>query len=212
MISDRLKTIAKMLDKGKIVADIGSDHALLPCYLLLENYSSKVYSIDNKPGPLQGALENIEKYQLVDKVIPILASGLDELPLDTQAIIIAGMGFDTISEIISQNISKAQALESIIIQSNTDWHKLRAILKSQGFSIMQEEFIISRNKEYLFVKASHTGQSNINNVYVGDYLMHDSSYRNYMREQVELYSHIVEYNEEIKDLHSNLKQALDTHN
>ncbi|NLY63238.1 MAG: SAM-dependent methyltransferase [Erysipelothrix sp.] len=212
MISDRLQMIAKMLDKGAIIADIGSDHALLPCYLVLNDISSKVYAVDNKPGPMQGALENISKYQLEGKVLPILASGLDELADDVSSIIIAGMGFDTIKMILMDNLDKALDLDSLVIQANTDWHLLRSLLKENNFSIVEENFLISRNKEYLFIKAVPSKVSNIKNTYVGDLLMDDINYLKFLKEQEELFCGISQFNDDIKDLHSNIKQALDTMN
>ena len=60
-LSYRLKTVADLVSKDKVVADIGCDHALLSIYLVENGISNKVYAIDNKKGPLAKANENIEE-------------------------------------------------------------------------------------------------------------------------------------------------------
>ena len=55
MISDRLATIAYMIDKNKVVFDVGSDHGLLPCFLVESGICPKVYAGDIALGPLNNA-------------------------------------------------------------------------------------------------------------------------------------------------------------
>ena len=57
VLSERLTRIASYVPRGSIVADIGTDHALLPIYLVLEGFapapspviSSRVRWIRQKP-------------------------------------------------------------------------------------------------------------------------------------------------------------------
>jgi tRNA (adenine22-N1)-methyltransferase len=48
VISKRLSSIASLVKKDMVVADIGSDHAFLPIYLIQNKLASKVYASDNK--------------------------------------------------------------------------------------------------------------------------------------------------------------------
>ena len=84
-----------MIDKGMVVADIGTDHAFLPVMLVRDGISDHVYACDVAKGPLQAAKENIAHFQLTDKITTILTDGLRDVPSDVNCIVIAGMGFVT---------------------------------------------------------------------------------------------------------------------
>ena len=123
MLSNRLLEIAKLVDKNKVVYDIGSDHGLLPCFLVLNDICPKAYAVDNKVGPLNRTKEAIEKYKLEGRVVPILSDGLNDVGADAQIITIAGMGYFTLMDIFEgKDLNK---YEKLIIQINKDVDKLR---------------------------------------------------------------------------------------
>lgn len=139
MLSKRLLEISKLVDKNKVVFDVGSDHALLPCFLVLNNICPKVYACDNKVGPLNKAKENIKKYHLEDKVIPILGNGIDNIFEDVDIITISGMGFFTIKEILEGK--DLRKYSKIIIQINKDNDLLRAFINDNKYSIINEVIV-----------------------------------------------------------------------
>lgn len=150
MLSKRLYEIAKLVNKDSVVADIGSDHALLPCYLVKENIVKKAYAIDNKKDPLQASVENINKYGLEDKVEAILADGLDNLSSDVTSVVIAGMGFMTIEGILETNIKKVLNLSQVIVQSNTEIEFLRKWIMDKNY-LIEDEVIVKDNDKYYFI-------------------------------------------------------------
>ena len=58
-ISQRLKLIASCVPKGSVVADIGTDHAYMPIYLIQNKLASRVIAMDVRRGPLEKAVNNI---------------------------------------------------------------------------------------------------------------------------------------------------------
>ena len=79
MLSRRLSKVAEFIDHNKVVYDVGSDHALLPCFLVMSGISPKAYAVDNKEGPINKAKENIKRFNLEGKVIPVLSNGIDDI-------------------------------------------------------------------------------------------------------------------------------------
>ena len=61
-LSKRLQTIADFVKKNSVVADIGTDHAHIPIYLIKNNIIDKAYACDINKGPLEKAKENIENF------------------------------------------------------------------------------------------------------------------------------------------------------
>ena len=139
MLSKRLKEIANLVEKAKVVFDVGSDHALLPCFLVLNEISPKVYAGDIALGPLNNGIENIKRYGLIDRVIPILSDGLDKAPEDVETVIISGMGYFTIEHILDN--CDLNRFDNIIIQSNTDIDKLRQYISDHNYTILDEKVV-----------------------------------------------------------------------
>ena len=71
-ISKRLSTCLKYTEGFNKLADIGTDHALLPINAVTLGYVSSAQAIDNKQGPFVIAYSNVLKYELNDKVEVIL--------------------------------------------------------------------------------------------------------------------------------------------
>lgn len=139
MLSKRLLEIAKLVDKNKVVYDIGSDHALLPCFLVSNNICPKAYAVDNKKGPLEKAKKTISEYHLEGKVIPILSDGLDDVKDDVEIVTIAGMGYFTVEKIFKdKDLSK---YDKLIVQINKDTQLLRQYISDNHYTILDEKVI-----------------------------------------------------------------------
>ncbi len=139
MISARLLQIAMLIEKNKVVFDVGSDHALLPCFLVENGISPKVYAGEIAEGPLENATENIKKRGLEGKVIPVFSDGLAKAADDVDIVVIAGMGYHTVRHVLeSCDVSRYQYF---IVQSNTDVEELRRYISEKGYTIEDERVV-----------------------------------------------------------------------
>ena len=100
-LSERLKVIADKITGGR-VADIGTDHAYLPIYLIKTGKASRVLACDIKEKPLQNAAKNIQKTN-TENIELRLSDGLAGVGADeADTIVIAGMGGEVIAGILNR--------------------------------------------------------------------------------------------------------------
>ena len=105
-LSKRLQTIYDMVQGPCVVADIGCDHGLLPIALVKNGKCDKAYACDIRKGPLSRAEEAIQMMGLQNQIITKLTDGLQGLEDDVEVVIIAGMGYDTIRNILQNSLEK----------------------------------------------------------------------------------------------------------
>lgn len=156
-LSDRLQFIANKVTANSIIADIGSDHAYLPCYLCLQHEDVKAIAGEVSIGPYEKSLETVKKFNLQDRVDVRLGDGLDIITKDDHVseIIIAGMGGALISSILQEGKDKLQHVKRLILQPNNNELKLRQTLIQLGFILTEEYILEDNNLIYEILIAEH---------------------------------------------------------
>ncbi len=174
----RLETILSFVEKGAIVADIGTDHAQLPILLVERNICNKVYACDEKKGPLSIAEENIKSNGLSDKIETILSDGFAHIPMDIDMAVIAGMGYYTAKMILENAQNRLYLLNKIIVQINVDSHLMRNWINENHYTILEEKYVNERNKDYeiiSFTTQIEGKELSEEEIYLGPKLMKEKS-------------------------------------
>ena len=118
-LSQRLQAIAQFVPQGAQVADIGTDHGFLPCYLVQCGQADRVIACDIKEQPLAVAQKNIADSQVGEKVLTRLGDGLQVIaPGEVNVVTIAGMGGALMAEILNDAPQVVDRLQRIILQPN----------------------------------------------------------------------------------------------
>lgn len=156
-IDNRLKVCADMVSGNGIVCDVGTDHAYLPAYLIENNICDYAIASDINEGPLKFAQQTIIKYHIEDKIRLLKSDGLKNIPSENVSdVVIAGMGGETIAEIISAT----QWLKSgvnLVLQPMTRAGYLRKWLYNNGFEIAEEKAVIQDRFIYTAIRAFYSG-------------------------------------------------------
>jgi len=153
----RLLKCAKMVSgKGK-VCDVGTDHAYLPAYLVKNGICESAVAADIADGPLRSAKATLEKFELLSKIELVKSDGLKEVnPENITDVIIAGMGAETISNIIND----AEWLKNdvnIIVQPMTKITFMRKWIYENGYEIVREEAVTDNDFVYTVMVLRYSG-------------------------------------------------------
>lgn len=145
-MSSRLEMIASFVTQGRGVADIGTDHAILPIILRRRGYKGHIVAGDINEGPLKKAERGLLEAE-IDDVELKLCNGLESIDgsrIDT--IVVAGMGGDTITGILDRGLYDMpewadRSDYKLILHPVTKPEILRYWLVNNGFRISGENYI-----------------------------------------------------------------------
>lgn len=155
-ISDRLQALTFFVPYNSKVIDVGTDHALLPIYLIENDLvCNPVIASDNKYGPLDAAKKNIEAYNLQNKITICLSDGLKEIEADFDCVIIAGMGGSLISKILNDSKEKLNKAKTLILQPNNSEYVVREFLMKNHYRIVNEMIVYEDDHYYTIIVAEH---------------------------------------------------------
>ena len=145
----RLETAAGFIPAGAAVADIGTDHARLPIWLVKTGRCAQVIASDIADTPVRRARENVARWGVAEAIAVVQCAGFDGIRPDsfTHAVI-CGMGGDTISAILAAAPWTANAQYTLILQAETAARRLRAFLYEHGYTICREIAVIESGRVY----------------------------------------------------------------
>lgn len=192
-LSLRLESIISLIKPANLLVDIGTDHGLLLIECVNQNIISYGIGIDNKKGPLAIAQRNINNANLDDKISLLLSEGATSLTTKADTWVIAGLGGETILEIIEQSLDKAQALKQLVLAPHSKIDLVRKQLALLGFTI-EEELLVEDDKFYIILSVHYDGLSkelSLRDQLLGK-LPKDATYYKYIIDLINKLSDIIE--------------------
>lgn len=153
-LSKRLLTIASLVQKNSIVADIGTDHGYVPGYLIENKISKKVIGADISKGSLEKIKDYVKEIGFEQQIEIRLGDGLKVIkPYEVDTVIIAGMGGVLIKEILDYDKEVTNSITNFILQPMIGAKELRMYLMDNDFEIIKEELVKEENKYYEIIHA-----------------------------------------------------------
>ncbi len=156
----RLNTILTLVPQDARVCDVGTDHGYLPIFLKKSGKVKSIIATDINEKPLKKAEENIKKTG-VEGISLRLCDGVSALSRgEADTVIIAGIGGEVISGILSRGKKNVADSEiTLILQPTTSPEFLRKYLYENGFSIDREIPVEENGKLYSVMLCRFSGEN-----------------------------------------------------
>lgn len=184
-LDKRLSLCASFVREGAKLADIGTDHAYLPVWLVSNGIIRNALACDINEGPLNSGKADVIKYGLSQQIELRLSDGLKNVAEnDADDIVIAGMGGELIAKILSECTWAKTEGKHYILQPMTKAEILIKYLYENGFEIITQSACECDNKHYTVMLVQYTGIcKNVDDAfcYMGRLDLSDSASQKYLR-------------------------------
>ena len=134
--------IAQLVPSFGGVADVGTDHGYIPVWLAQNGHDGKLFATDIKKAPLAHAKQTAVEYGQEDTISFHLCDGLAALDgAEISTVIIAGMGGETIAEILAAAPWTRENKALLILQPMSKSAHLRQWLFDNGYKVLSEQLV-----------------------------------------------------------------------
>ena len=153
-LSERLQAVADMVLAGEPVADIGSDHAYLPIFLVKNGSVPWAVAGELGDGPYERAQQAVSQCVLQESINVRQGDGLQVLEFaEVSTVILAGLGGESIVDILDHNWQKSNSFKRFVFQPMSRAGVLRKTLADRGWPILDEKLIMENEHYYLIIKS-----------------------------------------------------------
>lgn len=166
-LSDRLQLLLEQIPQGSRLADIGSDHALLPIAAVESGRAISAVAGEVNPGPWEVARKGVAEAGLAKSIAVRRGDGLEVLESgEADCISIAGMGGALIASILSRgnDLGKLAGVKTLVLQPNVGEDILRRWLQDNGWLLTGEHILEEDGKIYeILIAVPETAADGITN-------------------------------------------------
>lgn len=185
-LQPRLHAISSLVPDGAKLVDVGTDHGFIPVKLLLDGRIQSAIASDIGAAPLDHARRTAEQFDVTDRINFRLCDGLcgiSENEVDT--IVIAGMGGDNISAILSAAPWTKNGV-LLLLQPMSKAEVLRRYLPANGYCVIAEKLVADKGVIYpiLTVRGGYMQPATEPEAWGGFHLQSDPLKNRYLDERI----------------------------
>lgn len=153
-LSERLGAVAACVPRGSRLADIGSDHALLPVWLAAHGIIVSAVAGELNRGPWEAARRQVETSGFSRLIDVRQGDGLSVLrPGEADTVVIAGMGGALITRILTEGADRLAGVKRLVLQPNVAEDKVREWMLERGWYLDHEQIVEEDGHFYVILSA-----------------------------------------------------------
>ncbi len=141
-----------MVPHGAYLADIGSDHAWLPIFLVESGKIDFAMAIDNKLGPFMRMKDNVAHSGAANRIVCSHSDGISNIGNSIDTLAICGLGGLLSCEILEAHPEKLGNIHTIIMDPHRDLIAVRKRVSELGFHIDDEEMVHEDRTYYTIIR------------------------------------------------------------
>jgi tRNA (adenine22-N1)-methyltransferase len=150
VLSRRLECVLGLLGPCQVLADVGTDHGLVPVAAVCRGLAARALAVDLREAPLAGALTLIEKSGVADRVIALRGDGLSGLEGRTvDAVVMAGMSGESMLRILERAPDVLARVTQLVLQPNQNAQLLRRWALQTGWHLRDESMLEERGQFFV---------------------------------------------------------------
>lgn len=138
-LSARLEAIVQSVRPCELLADIGTDHGLVPIAAVQRGVAERAIASDLRAAPLRVARRNIERARLEARVTIAQGDGLAGLVgRGVDAVVLAGMSGELQVRLCRETPAVLATAAQLVLQPNSDAHTVRTWARGAGWHLRDE--------------------------------------------------------------------------
>ena len=148
--SARLEAILSLLRPCRLLADVGTDHGLVPVLAVQRGIAERAIAADLREAPLALARRNIADADVGDRATTLKGDGL--LALEKQgvdAVVLAGLSGALMRRLCDAAPDVLREVQQLVIQPNKDAELMRAWAREHGWHVRDECMLQTRGRFFV---------------------------------------------------------------
>lgn len=153
-LSRRLRALAEWVPDGARMADIGTDHALLPVYLAAGGKIGFAVAGDVHKGPVEAAIRQVASAGLSDRISVRHGDGLSVLTAgEVDTVCIAGMGGGLIVRLLEAAGDRLDGVHTLVLSPHGAEDAVRRWIVERRFLLDREMLLEEDGVIYTLLRA-----------------------------------------------------------
>ncbi|MEO7036938.1 MAG: tRNA (adenine(22)-N(1))-methyltransferase TrmK [Polyangiaceae bacterium] len=149
-LKPRLEALLALLEPCRVLADVGTDHALLPAHAVLRGLAQRALAVDLRAAPLRAAARTLAALGVGERVSLIRGDGLLALVgLNVDVVVLAGLSGTTFVRWCAAAPEVVRGLQRLVVQPNGHTAGLRRHAHERGLHLLDENTRVEGGRHFI---------------------------------------------------------------